>query len=251
MKKIAFTLAEILIVLGLIGIVAESTIPTLVNDFQKQVQVTQLKKFYTNFEQGMRAYMASQGCTDDLACTGLFASSSPETTWQDRMNTELPKIFRVDKIYGEQNSELSLFKTTYLDNSGTSALFYLSSFYSFTTLDNFLIGMGDGGGNCTRYPTYESKLKNACGLLYVDINGFQKPNKLGRDVFNFVLANNGMLYPRDGIENSLARNNNLSYYWKNLPAEGCGIPDNPVIPTGYKGYGCAARIIDNGWKMDY
>lgn len=43
MKKVfAFTLAEVLITLGIIGIVAAMTIPTLINNYQKKITVTRL-----------------------------------------------------------------------------------------------------------------------------------------------------------------------------------------------------------------
>ena len=45
-KKAAFTLAEVLIVLGIVGIVAECTIPTLVMNFEDQVATTKLKKCF-------------------------------------------------------------------------------------------------------------------------------------------------------------------------------------------------------------
>ena len=34
-------------------------------------------------------------------------------------------------------------------------------------------------------------------------------------------------------------------------ALGCGRKDKPITEVGGVGYGCAARIIENGWKMDY
>ncbi|MBP7212243.1 prepilin-type N-terminal cleavage/methylation domain-containing protein, partial [bacterium] len=50
-SKTAFTLAEVLITLGIIGIVAALTIPTLMNKSQKQQTVTALKKSYSTFSQ--------------------------------------------------------------------------------------------------------------------------------------------------------------------------------------------------------
>ncbi len=46
MKKIGFTLAEVLITLGIIGVVAALTIPTLVNNYQKKTYVTGLQRAY-------------------------------------------------------------------------------------------------------------------------------------------------------------------------------------------------------------
>ena len=49
--KFGFTLAEVLITLGIIGVVAALTLPSLVTNYQKQVTVNKLKKFYNGLEQ--------------------------------------------------------------------------------------------------------------------------------------------------------------------------------------------------------
>lgn len=46
-KKSGFTLAEVLITLGIIGTVAAMTIPTLMTNYQKQVWESKLKKIYS------------------------------------------------------------------------------------------------------------------------------------------------------------------------------------------------------------
>ena len=46
MNKRAFTLAEVLITLGIIGVVAAMTLPTLLNKYQEVVTVNKVKKFY-------------------------------------------------------------------------------------------------------------------------------------------------------------------------------------------------------------
>ena len=52
-KRAAFTLAEVLITLGIIGVVAAMTIPTIVYKHQKMVSETAVKKFYTNINQAV------------------------------------------------------------------------------------------------------------------------------------------------------------------------------------------------------
>ena len=44
-SKKAFTLAEVLITLGIIGVVVAMTMPTLINNYQKKLAVTRLKHF--------------------------------------------------------------------------------------------------------------------------------------------------------------------------------------------------------------
>ena len=46
-RKRAFTLAEVLITLGIIGVVAALTIPTLISNYQKKVTVAKLKYAYS------------------------------------------------------------------------------------------------------------------------------------------------------------------------------------------------------------
>ena len=52
-KRAAFTLAEVLITLGIIGIVAALTMPTLIQNHQKTVIETRLKKFYSVMNQAI------------------------------------------------------------------------------------------------------------------------------------------------------------------------------------------------------
>ena len=53
MKK-AFTLAEVLITLGVIGVVAAMTLPSLIQKHNEKVIVTQLKKVYSTFSQAYK-----------------------------------------------------------------------------------------------------------------------------------------------------------------------------------------------------
>ncbi len=60
-SKIAFTLAEVLITLGIIGIVAAMTLPALIQNHRNQVAETRLKKFYSAINQAIIASEAVNG----------------------------------------------------------------------------------------------------------------------------------------------------------------------------------------------
>ena len=53
MKK-GFTLAEVLITLGIIGVVAAMTLPTLMQNYQKKVAVERAKKAYAEISLALR-----------------------------------------------------------------------------------------------------------------------------------------------------------------------------------------------------
>ena len=60
MKK-AFTLAEVLITLGIIGIVAAMTLPTLIQNYRKDVLSTRIAKFASIYQQAVRMAEAEHG----------------------------------------------------------------------------------------------------------------------------------------------------------------------------------------------
>lgn len=97
MKK-GFTLAEVLITLGIIGIVAQATIPTLVSSYQNQVYTTKLKKFASTYQQGMKALMAKYDCSD-LICAGVYYNSEDSATaaagWLANADEEFRSVFKV------------------------------------------------------------------------------------------------------------------------------------------------------------
>lgn len=60
-KNYGFTLAEVLITLGIIGVVAAITIPTLISNKAKQEHVVKVKKIYSTLEQAVRMSEAENG----------------------------------------------------------------------------------------------------------------------------------------------------------------------------------------------
>ena len=69
-------MAEVLITLGVIGVVAALTMPSLIANYQKKVWVNQLKKTYATLNEGFRQIMAKEVCTD-LRCAGIAAAVGP------------------------------------------------------------------------------------------------------------------------------------------------------------------------------
>ena len=62
-RKSAFTLAEVLITLGIIGVVAVLTLPTLIANYKKQVIISKLNKVYSTISQ---AYISAKSDNGEL-----------------------------------------------------------------------------------------------------------------------------------------------------------------------------------------
>ena len=75
MKKfIAFTVAEVIIVMGIIGILSEMTIPTLIKSTQKSQGITGLQKSISIWDQALNTLEIQAGSYGDLS--GVFDSST-------------------------------------------------------------------------------------------------------------------------------------------------------------------------------
>lgn len=102
--------------------------------------------------------------------------------------------------------------------------------------------------NCEIIKSLGGRMCDHMGYIYIDINGDKSPNTLGKDLFTFYLAPNGNLYPYGGIDSAIMERqqeiNSNSGYWRNYEGGICGSKQ-------YDGWACAARIIENGWKMNY
>lgn len=248
MKKSGFTLAEVLIVLGIIGIVAELTIPALLSSYQKQVYVTQLKKAYTEGNQALKIMTADSGCADDLVCSGVFGTNSTTQSFGDTFS----KYFKVVKNCGKainKNCFATLIHTSFdHKDDGHQDIDQTAELYKFITADGMSIGVlnfADGNpalADCQNSQPDATYLKQYCGYLWVDTNGLKSPNTLGRDVFFFYISNGkgALLYPAGGKE--------LNGQWWNQdpPYNYC-----QESSSNRDGVACTARIIEEGWQMNY
>lgn len=152
-KKFAFTLAEVLITLGIIGVVAALTMPSLIAKHQKQVWATQLKKdvnFILNTLNGMKA----ENLVDSLRYTPYIVedNSNEWYTYYSFNSTELEKRLKtINKVSIVHSDDTSREKEYYALSDGSCVNF-------------------DGG-------VYESL------AYFIDVNCQKGPNKYGRDSF--------------------------------------------------------------------
>lgn len=245
-KRDGFTLAEVLITLGIIGIVAVMTIPTLINNYQKAQYVTGLKKAYTEFNQALIQIAADNGCVGDLKCTGLFDTA----TTQESLGNELVKYFNVVKNCESSDggpTTTGCFPSsvgTNYDGSGGRMNCDTIDNYRFITADGMAVWIDNGKKNCTknysRNITYQ--MTQWCAGVMIDVNGLKGPNNRGRDIFYLGITNGRgpSLYPVGGKDDQY----HISWNgWSGIP-QAC-YSGNP------NGTRCAGRVVDEGWQMNY
>ena len=83
MRKNAFNFSEVMITIGVIGVVAALTMPGIVAHYHQKEYVTQLQRALSQFEQAMQIIMFRHECTDIL-CTGAFDGTASDAEWNKK-----------------------------------------------------------------------------------------------------------------------------------------------------------------------
>jgi len=247
-----FTLAEVLITLGIIGVVAAMTIPTLIENNQKTQYVTGLKKAYTNFNQVLVQYSADNGCVGDLACTGLFQGGNDAAS--AAAAEKLAPYFNIAKQCGIGVSGCFPAKVSYnFDGSGVRDDSWNTATVGskFITQDGIAFLIKSDSTNCGEIFSrgVTGDMKQYCGTIFVDVNGNKGPNNFGRDIFYFNITNGRgpKLYPVGGQDDMIMRP------WNDQDDNGTIDPPADWQCNGsiIDGWACAGRIMDEGWEMNY
>lgn len=189
-KTKGFTLAEVLITLGIIGVVAAITIPTLMNNAQDAELKSAWKKAYSVISQ------ASLSVKNDNGGTFAGLGSAFDLNSQNTLRNAYLNYLKVVKTCDADNTYGNCFHPAngnYLDTvkllNGTSHLQYNSYFpYFFQSSSGVILPDGqlvlfawvNAGTACTF--SIEG-YTNDCGFMTVDVNGFKGPNTVGRDIF--------------------------------------------------------------------
>lgn len=233
--KVGFSLAEVLLALTIIGVIAAMTIPTLVTNIQERIIITRLQKVYVELDKAYQAAVLTYGKPSRWG----FTTNS--TADKDTGNHNLEDVF--------WERMLPFMKYVSYDPSANQALegkkWNIYHLWDKTLAPNrFLpsVQMEDGV-YFTPFWTHSFNCKsgnfsnetNACGTFAVDLNGISGPNVEGRDVFHFILTQDGIVPTGD----RKAENKELNF------KEYCVKPDKKP-----QGRGCAAWVIYNS-NMDY
>ena len=113
-SKAAFTLAEVLITLGIIGVVAAMTMPTLIQGHKKQVTETKLKKFYSVVNQAILLESAEQGDPNDWSPS---CSSNDQRCLVDWWNTHIQSHIKTIKNSPTNGSRFDVNWIIYTDGT--------------------------------------------------------------------------------------------------------------------------------------
>lgn len=214
--KKGFTLAEILITLTIVGIVAAITIPNLVGNASKKSQASLMRKTSVELTEAVDLEISQK---DVKSVAPLF-----DTT--DKINDFLVNTFKVIK-----NCHSDPFNTT--TTCLPSKMGYISGAAStnlsdyITIADSSCIENSAGITICmSKFVPNATDKTTGYGEILVDTNGVKDPNIKGRDIFRLKYMYNGDI-------------------------EDYGVADNCTGIAITTPDGCYARLEQDNWTMNY
>lgn len=194
-KKNAFTLAEVLITLGIMGCLMALTIPVMINSVSNDSYVSGLKKTYSLLDEATRRIMLNNSGTMKYAMSSCVSTNN---TFRDLYGNFLDYNKTCNNGAAVGNCWASTVKKLNGNPPSTgynapSAVLADGSFVMFSP--NCSAGlMNCASTNVSSVLPYDSAFRIGCASIYVDVNGFNAPNQWGRDVFTIYVGPDG-LYP--------------------------------------------------------
>ena len=222
-RRIAFTMAEILLSLTIIGVVAAITLPSLTGNINERTWNTQRKALYARMSQAISLMPAINGY--GTLTEGDSSTSAEDTAAETFITAGLSKVMKINNICdsehladcgiaskiitlkGETISEIpktlvelnDMFNGSFAEG-GTSAI------WSYSQIDTkaaaFETGNGESiltyynpkcVGSLNESSTYYVQPKMCANFVY-DLNGSKGPNTIGKDMGIMTV-----MYPSDPV----------------------------------------------------
>lgn len=219
--KNGLTLAEVLITLGIIGVVAAMTIPTLITNHQKKATVTKLQRALSVINQAYRLAYDDIGEASNEEAFELGAKEYFNKYWAPYIKAA---YFCEDACGYKRGIPYTDLSNNFITSFGAGG----QGRATFYTPDGFLYVI------YTRQQSDSGVYTKTNGAMTLDINGSAPPNILGKDVFRLIRM-------QDGNKGGF-----VSFLGANLTDKQI----NDDCKKGGFGQYCAEKIRRAGWVID-
>ena len=226
----AFTLAEVLITLGIIGVVSAMTVPTLMQNYQRQSYVTQLHKVYNEMSQALLRYQTDKNAVN-LREAGLTSANA--------VNSFITTYLKVVKDCGNDFS--ACFGSDYKKINGTSLSFGEAS----SAAGVFVLAGGQSIAIFSRNSDSQ-QYSNSIATILVDVNGKKGPNIQGRDFYQMDIYSTDGGPVIDEMIWNVTQQPPFTEAQRNTQF-------NSYCVAGGSGnfHGCFGKILNDNWQMNY
>ncbi len=162
-KYFGFTLSETLITLGIIGVVAAITLPTIINKINDMHYNSLRKKALSTIEQAYWQIYEEQGAFPESLCTNNNSKCFGEL-FKQKLKTNL------ETVWIPNSNELpGCWSNKNLANPG-------EQHYCFSTVNNI-------------FYDFDMEVINGVPFINIDVNGKNRPNTWGKDIYTIRIVN--------------------------------------------------------------
>lgn len=233
MKK-GFTLSEVLITLGIVGVVAVLTVPGVMKNYKSRLYTAQLQKAYAQIADSVQAMMNDQHVDNFYESTIAnpnSCSNANDGVCEKGVGVLLNNNFKVAKRNCKSDDKVK----KCIAGTGTDAYTSINNGGTKAIDAEYCIQNTNGAAICGKWDA-----GNKMVHLLVDVNGTASPNMVGRDLFAIDIKSDG----------------SLSDYGSNSPdptvvANKTTCDDSSTTTLNAYASGCLNTIINAGWKMEY
>ncbi len=239
-RYVAFTLAEVLVTLGVLGVVAAMTMPTLMSSHQKKVYAVQMNKVYNELQQAFLKFRNDKNAVT-LTEAGLASQAD--------VNQFLKDYFKTVTVCDNLEPPC-IPNTEYKNLNGASVLGggveNVKNWFS-----NVNCGvLGSGATICIEALGNNSHVSNGVkwSHILVDTNGMKKPNTGGRDVFFIAYYENGTIDEEGVVPSCNAKKECV------LPSDARDKREQlftQMCKSSTRFRGCFGKLINDNWVMNY
>ena len=226
-----FSLSEVLITLGVIGIVASLTIPQLIKNYQAKVLETGFKKSYSNLS---KAYLMTQ---QELGVSNIHKAFAS----YDSAAGKYPLADEFKRVFYKNLGTVNIADNYIITNYNKSATFYTGCVRN-STDNTFMTGcprplriLSDGSSvGCV--------INSGQIFFEVDTNGpYQKPNRYGFDIFTFAVQDKQDIIKPIKMSKLYTDEELEEVSWPTVAGMPCSIHSNQQS----NGYGCSYYAMND------
>ena len=229
-----FTLAEVLITLSILGIIAAITIPNIINNYNQRVTVTRVKKMHSVLDTAYSNAVA-EDFSNESKIFGYNEKGAKEVADMLRPYFQISNDCGTDSnrkkacgMRGERYEVLNknASKSKWGDYANDS------KYYAFRLKDGSLIW----------FRGYD---KDTSIAIWYDVNGNKEPNTFGKDVFHFAKYGHDTNSHYGNEDNTPSKLTYIRPVGDNAPNF-----EQRCLADNAEGMGCTAWVVYKG-NMDY
>lgn len=221
MKK-GFTLSEVLIVLGIVGVISALTIPAVMKDYKQRIYISELKKVYSQLSDSAQAIMSDEYATNFYNTNGGVPNACSDDNCTKGPGYFLNTYFKAARTNCGTGKDNTCVDNEYKSIKGEDAGQIPEDYYCLQNTNSISI--------CGKYDADDGAQGST--KFIVDVNGLAEPNVTGRDVYVMKVLSDGSIVDINEDKTK------------------CNVATGGDGPTTYAS-GCLARIMADNWQMKY